>query len=234
MRIAVLQHAGFEGLGRIHAWLEWRGLSARVYPLYRGAALPALDDFELLILLGAPLQGDAATMPWLDAERALIRGALQGDKRLLGIGFGGELIAEALGARVRPLQQAEIGWWPLEQHPQAKRSPLGRMLPQRLVALHWHARGFDLPAGALPLYGSAATLCQGFVWRERAIALQPHLECTPQSIEALLGACADDLALGSGQQDAGAIRQGQGLCSTLRISLYRVLDYLSGPHATLR
>jgi GMP synthase-like glutamine amidotransferase len=235
MRVSILQHAPFEGPGRIGAWLESRALGARVHALYEQAALPGLDDFDLLIVLGGPMNlEDEDQYPWLGTEKLLIRAALETEKRLLGIGFGAQLIADALGARVRDAGQAEVGWWPVEKYPQAHRSPLGRMLPQRLLALHWDERNFELPAGAIPLYGSAACACQGFIWKERAIALQYHLESTPDSIEALLGACAEDLKGRGAVQDASAIRQGLSLCSTLKISLFRLLDYLSGPHAALR
>ncbi len=235
MRVSILQHASFEGLGRIGPWLESRALWARVHALYENAALPEIDDFDLLIVLGGPMDvDDEADYPWLSAEKRLIRETLNTQKRLLGIGFGGQLIADALGARVRDVGQAEVGWWPVEKYAQAQSSPLGRMLPQRLMALHWHERNFELPSGAIPLYGSAACECQGFIWKERVIALQYHLESTPDSIEALLGACAEDLQGRGAVQDAAAIRQGLSLCSTLKISLFRLLDYLSGPHAAMR
>lgn len=107
------------------------------------------------------------------------------------------------------------------------------MLPQRLLALHWHGETFGLPDGAIPLYGSTACTNQGFVWREHAIALQCHLESTPESIEALLQACPEDLARPGSVEDAAAIRDGYPQCSALAPTLFRLLDYLTGPHAVL-
>jgi len=235
MRVSIIQHAPFEGLGRIAEWLEWRGLGARVHALYDGAPLPRVEDFDLLILLGGPMSSDEEEhYHWLADEKRLVAEALGCDKRLLGIELGGQLIAQALGAKVRQLDSRQVGWWPLEQYPQAKRSPLGRMLPQHLVALHWHERVFELPDGAIPLYGSAVCDCLGFIWQERAIALQCHFESTAQSVESLLAACGDGLAASGWLQDANVIRQGEGLCNVLRTSVYRILDYLSGPHAVLR
>lgn len=233
MRVAILQHVPFEGPGRIAQWLELRAAQARIYPLHAGGSLPALEDFDLLVMLGGPMSvHDEALYPWLREEKALIRAALEGEKRVLGICLGGQLLAEALGAEVRP-GEVEIGWWPLEKNPLADRSPLGRMLPQRLLALHWHGETFELPDGAIPLYGSAACANQGFVWREHAIALQCHLESTPESIEALLQACPEDLARPGSVEDAAAIRDGYPQCSALAPTLFRLLDYLTGPHAVL-
>ena len=233
MRVAILQHAPFEGPGRVTQWLDLRAARVRTYHLYANARLPKVDDLDLLIVMGGPMSvHDEAALPWLKAEKRLIRKALDAGKRVLGICLGGQLLAQVLGAEVRK-GEAEIGWWPMEKRVEADRSPLGRMLPQRLLAMHWHGETFDLPPGAIPLYGSAACANQGFVWEERAIALQCHLESTPESIEAMLEACSEDLALPGSVEDAAAIRDGFPQCSALAPTLFRLLDYLTGPHATL-
>ncbi|WP_437879574.1 type 1 glutamine amidotransferase [Pseudomonas sp. LRF_L74] len=234
MRVAIIQHVAFEGPGRIADWIDARGFSSQTFHPYAGDALPELAALDLLVVMGGPMSvHDVAEHPWLVAEKHLIRAALEGGKRVLGVCLGGQLIAEALGAGVRPGEQAEIGWWPLEKQAQAKRSPLGRMLPQRLMAMHWHGETFDLPAESIALYGSAACANQGFVWRERAVALQCHLESTPDSIEALLAACPDDLKRAGAVQDAQTIRDGLSQCSSMAPTLQRLLDYLSGPLASL-
>lgn len=232
MRVAILQHVAFEGPAQIGQWLDRRGLTARVYPLYAGAALPALESFDLLILMGGPMSvHDVVEFPWLLAEKRLLREALDAGKRLLGICLGGQLLAEALGGEVRAAERAEIGWWPIEQYAEARQSPLARMLPQRLLAMHWHGESFSLPPGAIALYRSAACAVQGFVWAERAVALQCHLESSPASIEQLLGACAQDLQRPGAVQDAASIRAGSGHCAALGASLFRLLDYLGAERA---
>lgn len=139
---------------------------------------------------------------WLAEEKQLIRDVLDAGKRVLGIGLGGQLLAEALGARIEPMKRPEIGWWPLEKYDESRESPLGRMLPHRLMALHWHTHHFGLPEGAIPLYRSAACGEQGFVWQERAVALQCHMNSTPRSVEALLSHAGTELKRDSTVQDA--------------------------------
>ncbi|PXB95665.1 GMP synthase, partial [Pseudomonas aeruginosa] len=140
---------------------------------------------------------------------------------------GAQLLAQALGAAVRPGRQAEIGWWPLHRYSQALGSPLGERLPERLMAFHWHGETFDLPAGSVPLYGSAACANQGFIWNEQAIGLQCHLESTAESIEALLDACPQDLQREGAVQSAGRIRQGVAHCREVAPVLFLLLDYLA-------
>lgn len=233
MRAALLQHADAVGAGRIGDWLEMRGIQASRHALQAGEAVPNLDSFDLLVVLGGPMSvHDEVRLPWMSEEKRLIHQALMAGKRIFGICLGAQLLAEALGARVHD-GPAEIGWWPLEKHLAAESSPVGRMLPQRLMAMHWHRQHFDLPHAVVPLYGSASCANQGFVWKERAIGLQCHLESTPQSVEVLLEAYPEDLKLSGAVQDRASIRDGLPHCSALSPTLFRLLDYLSGPHASL-
>ena len=179
MRALVLQHVPFEGSARIGDWIGRHCEHEHVCYLYADAHLPALDSFDLLVVMGGPMSvHDEAQYPWLVAEKRLIRAALDAGKKVLGICLGAQLLAQALGAAVRPGRQAEIGWWPLHRYSQALGSPLGERLPERLMAFHWHGETFDLPAGSVPLYGSAACANQGFIWNEQAIGLQCHLAST--------------------------------------------------------
>lgn len=233
MRVSILQHTSFEGLGRIAEWLDSYASRVRLHYLYAGGHLPTLDDFDLLIVLGGPMSvHDEAEYPWLVEEKALIRRALDAGKRVLGIGLGAQLLAQALGAEVHK-GNTEIGWWQLEKNARSAESPIGRMLPQRLMALHWHSETFDLPSGAIPLYSSAACQNQGFVWEERAIGLQCRLESTPESIKELLDARRADLERKGAVEDAASIRAGYPHCSAMAPTMLRLLNYLTGPHAIL-
>lgn len=229
MRIAILQHHAVVGVAGVQCWLM--GHQATLYPLHIDAHLPTLDEFELLLVLGGPQSvHDELRCPWMSAEKCLIHQALLSRKRVLGIGFGAQLLAEALGARITVSDDVQIGWWQLEKYPQAARSPLGRMLPQRLLALHWQRQQFGLPHGAIALYGSSAGEQQGFVWQERAIGLQCHLESDAQSLDAWLEHWGDELQPGA-PQDLASIRDDAPHAASANATLLRLLDYLSGAHA---
>ena len=81
MRVAILQHAPFEGPGRINQWLDLRAARVRVFNLYADVRLPKPDDFDLLIVLGGPMSvHDEGELPWLKAEKQLIRKSLDAGK----------------------------------------------------------------------------------------------------------------------------------------------------------
>ena len=55
MRIHALQHVAFEGLGHIEQWIAAQGYRLRISHLYDGDALPALDNFDRLVIMGGPM-----------------------------------------------------------------------------------------------------------------------------------------------------------------------------------
>jgi GMP synthase-like glutamine amidotransferase len=199
VRVHCLQHVPFEGLAQLGAWLEARGWSARTTPLWEGAPLPAPEAFDWLIVLGGPMSvHDEAEHPWLAAEKRLIGAALEREKTVLGICLGAQLIASALGAPVRRAPEREVGWFPVERVGDDAAWPL----PPAAEVFHWHGETFELPAGARHLARSAGCPNQAFALGERVLALQFHLETTPEAARALIAHCPGDLCPGRFVQDA--------------------------------
>ena len=73
---------------------------------------PDTADFDLVVFLGAPWGAwdDACIGNWLGQELELCRSLVVSGKPVLGICFGGQLMARALGGSVDPGQHPEIGW----------------------------------------------------------------------------------------------------------------------------
>ncbi|MDP3939245.1 MAG: type 1 glutamine amidotransferase [Deltaproteobacteria bacterium] len=206
MRIHWLQHVPFEGLGSIEAWASETGHLLRFTRLFAGEKLPGVADFDWLIVMGGPMNVDEEDRyPWLAAEKQLISRAIEEGRAVLGLCLGAQLIARALGARVYPNAQKEIGWFPIEMTEASRHDPLFREFPGRFEAFHWHGDTFDLPEGAVRIARSEACENQGFVYRDRVIGLQFHLETTPAGAGQLIDACGDDLRPGPFVQDAAAI-----------------------------
>lgn len=73
---------------------------------------PDVAAYDLIVPLGAPWGAwdDACIGNWLQPELEWIRDAVLSDKPVLGICFGGQLIARALGGSVGRSPKPEIGW----------------------------------------------------------------------------------------------------------------------------
>lgn len=193
MHVHVLQHVPFEGLGSIEAWLAHRKARVTHTRFFGSTRLPTLTDIDFVIALGGPMSvNDEDQFPWLREEKLFIAEAIARNKAVLGICLGAQLIASAMGARVFPGPEKEIGWFPISAAPAATNA---FAFPASIVVFHWHGETFDLPAGAVHLAGSAACHNQAFQVGARVIGLQFHLETTPESAEAILDNCVDELLL---------------------------------------
>lgn len=228
MRLHVLQHVPFEGPGSIETWAARTGHPLARTRLYANDPLPSIDAFDGLIVLGGPMGAhDEATLPWLVAEKRLIEQAIRAGRTVLGICLGAQLIADVLGARVYRNSHAEIGWFPIQRPPQALDTVIGRLLPPELDVFHWHGDTFDLPAGAVHLARSVACANQAFLYSDRVLALQFHLETTPASARALLDNCGADLTAGPCIQSADAMLADASRFQRINELMNRLLDALA-------
>lgn len=186
MKVHIFQHVAFEGPANILTWAGMKGADVTTTSFFEpGWSLPAPDGMDLLVVMGGPMSvHDDAAYPWLPVEKEFLRDAIKAGRRMVGICLGAQLAADALGARVYPNAQKEIGWFPIHKtdlpHP-----VLFDVAPSQHV-LHWHGDTFDLPQGALHLAYSDACANQAFIWQERVLGLQFHMEMRPDDIETLM------------------------------------------------
>ena len=197
MRLHVLQHVPFEGLGHIDSWIRRRGHRLTLSRLYEGAKLPDPEAFDRLVILGGPMNiHEEAAYPWLVEEKALIKAALAAGKSAVGICLGAQLLADGLGSRVYAGSHREIGWFPVRLTAAGQRTALTEGLPAVTTVFHWHGDTFDLPPGAVHLFESEACANQAFLLDNRILGLQFHLESTPETVQQLLIHCRDELIPG--------------------------------------
>ena len=193
-RLHYLQHVPFEDIGTIGAWAEAAGMTICGTRLFDNEPLPSAEELDWLIIMGGPMNvAEEESYPWLRDEKRLIRQAIEQRKTVLGICLGAQLIADALGACVRPNAYREIGWFPVRKTDEADRATVSTAFPNSFLALHWHGDTFDLPERAIHLGRSGACDNQGFVLDERVVGLQYHLEITPRSLERLIHYCRSDI-----------------------------------------
>lgn len=193
MRAHYFQHVPFEGLGSIGPWLKSRGAAVTGTRFFEEWALPAGDEVDFLIVMGGPMSvNDESVYPWLKDEKGFIKEAIAREKTVLGVCLGAQLIASAMGARVYPNSQKEIGWFPI--HSVAVPGAEGAFqFPKESVVFHWHGETFDLPPGAIRLARSEACENQAFQLGRNVLGLQFHLETTPQGARDLVTKCRHEL-----------------------------------------
>ncbi|MDQ6983403.1 MAG: type 1 glutamine amidotransferase, partial [Ghiorsea sp.] len=196
MRIHTIQHVAFEGLGCMQPYLEGKGHDLSFTHLSAGKALPNLNDIDALIIMGGPMGiYDDADLPWLKGEKVFIKQVIDAGKKVLGICLGAQLIADVLGSTdskraVYAGQHKEIGWFEIQKSGELQGTILDDVFPPCLDVFHWHEDMFDVPQGGKALAASKACENQGFVYNNRVVGLQFHLETTPESAAALIAHCA--------------------------------------------
>lgn len=195
MRVSCLRHVPFEGPAHVERWAEVRGHGFSCVRLFAGEAPPVPSDYDMLVVMGGPMSvHDTEEHPWLLGEKDAIARAIGAGRRVVGVCLGAQLVAQVLGAEVRPNAYREIGWFEVGLTEDGERSSLLAALPGRFEALHWHGDTFELPEGATWLAFSEACRNQAFEWGRRVLGLQFHLEVTPESLEALIRCRETDLA----------------------------------------
>ena len=190
MHVLVFRHALLEGIGSIAAALDRRAIEAREAEVCGPVDLAGASG---LILMGGPMSAND-DLPWVPHELAAIREAVDRGIPVLGICLGAQLIARALGARVYPNGEKEIGWGRLHFTEAVAADPLFYGFSEPEAVFQWHGETFDLPPGAEHLAYSSACRHQAFRVGKNVHGLQFHLEVTPGIIEAWVrqdAACGD-------------------------------------------
>jgi len=185
MHILVLQHERVEHPGIFRRFLDEDGHSWDTVELDAGDALPDLDDYDALWVLGGPMdvwQEDAH--PWLKEEKAFIRDAVV-DRGLpyLGLCLGHQLLAEALGGTVGPSETPEIGVKDVQLTEAGASGVLFDGVPEKFDCLQWHSAEIkSLPEGIQVLATSPACPVQAMKWQTRAFGLQFHVEIESDTV----------------------------------------------------
>ena len=182
MRLLALENAEGEHLGCFEQLAEARGITVEYRHLWRGDDLEGALEYDLIVILGGPMSvNDEDSYPYLAEEKAIIRQALAEEKPLLGVCLGAQLIASAMGARVYPGKEEELGWYPLTLTREGRRDDVFSAFPPQLEVFQWHGETFDLPQGATLLASSQLYPHQAFRIG-RSYALQFHLEVTAEMV----------------------------------------------------
>lgn len=191
-----MRHLAFEDLGSFGPVLESAGFDVTVMDAGVDELVEPVVHSDLVVILGGPIGAyEEDRYPFLIDERRALAQRLRDGRPTLGICLGAQLMAAALGARVYPGAQKEIGWGPLQLTAAGEASCLARLAGQPV--LHWHGDTFDLPEGAERLASTALYANQAFALGPNALGLQFHPEVEARRFEQwLIGHAAELSAAG--------------------------------------
>ena len=83
-----------------------RDLTFSTVAVLDGESLPAPADCEAVLITGSPF-GVYDSTPWMDPLRGFIRGVFAAKRPMIGVCFGHQVIADAMGGDVR---KSDKGW----------------------------------------------------------------------------------------------------------------------------
>lgn len=178
---------------------------------YRGEELPELDAIGGVVITGSGAMvtdGD----PWIETAASWLREAVAHNLPVLGICFGHQLLAYALGGEVDDNPAGvEVGSITVTLQPEAQHDPLLSVLPAEFIAQLTHRQSVRrLPAQAKLLASSELEPHQAFACGDSAWGIQFHPEFDEAIIRHFINYYRESL------QQQG--RDAEALVATLRPS----------------
>ena len=157
-RAVVLSHHDIaHELGHLGPWLDRRGFL--VERVYRGEA-QSIPDADLLIVMGSPTSvATGYCLAPAEDEIRLVKEWVESGRPYLGLCFGAQVLARALGGEVTRMEHTFRGYVDLSSNEAADAGVTGSWVV-------WHDDAITAPPGAV-----------GNAW-----GLQPHIEVSPESL----------------------------------------------------
>jgi GMP synthase-like glutamine amidotransferase len=138
---------------------------------------PSAAEYDAVALFGAVWSAyDTATIPWVTDEIGYTRSLISLGVPVLGICFGGQVLATAVGGTVSRAPIPEVGWVSVASDEPA--------LIDAGPWLQWHYDRFTLPP-EVPVLARTAAANQAFTYG-RALGVQFHPEVNEAVLESWL------------------------------------------------
>ena len=164
----VLQTQADAPPGLLEDWAARRGFELRVFRVDRAHPWPQPREFDFVVALGSSASAAGGGPWWVARVIEWLRAADTADVPVLGICFGAQALAVALGGGVHKLPRPEVGWVRVRSNDD-ERIPSGPWMA-------WHEDGFTLPPLSYELASNAFGV-QAFC-HCRHLGVQFHPEVT--------------------------------------------------------
>jgi GMP synthase (glutamine-hydrolysing) len=192
--LCIIQNWNVESPGLIADYLNSERIPFQVVRTFENQPMPAADACEAVIVLGYPqsvnqyLEHDC-----LKTLFAFMAALVRRDTPLLGICFGGQMLAKVLGANVERNAVREIGRYPVQLTDEGVADPVFTGIERQFDVFQWHADTFHIPYGATLL--ATGETCRNQAFRKgNAVGIQFHVEPTVDEVPLWCDEYAAELA----------------------------------------
>jgi GMP synthase-like glutamine amidotransferase len=212
-RALIVEHERATPGGLVYDWLD--DYDVQVEELRIDVEEREVDptEFDLIVPLGSEFAAYDDRVPWIEREKRLLERAAAADVPVLGICFGGQLLARVLGGTCFRAEGSEIGWLPVRTH-----DP--ELVPEG-PWFQWHFDTFTAPEGATIL-AETDLGPQAFVIG-RSLGVQFHPEVTPAIMEDWVRVYRHELD-GDGVDPDRLLQETYDRADSSRASSRRLLD----------
>jgi GMP synthase-like glutamine amidotransferase len=173
LRALVLQHEEATPPGHVTEWLGGHGAEMDVFRIDLDEPKADPEDYDLIVSLGTEFAAYDDSHRFVTTEAELMLRAVDANVPILGLCFGGQMLARVLGGEVYRGSEAEIGWLPVRT-----RDP--DLVPEG-PWFQWHFDVITAPPDATVL-AETDLGTQAFV-AGRSLGLQFHPEVTPEIMD---------------------------------------------------
>ena len=212
-RTLILQHEEPTPPGHMTEWLAEQGAQVEIFRIDARDDEVNPRDYDLIVSLGSEFAAFDDAIPFVQREVKLYEQAIEADVPILGLCFGGQMLARVLGSRLFRSDQAEIGWLPVRTH-DAELVSTGPWF-------QWHFDTFTSPPGAM-LIAETDAAPQAFV-SGRNMGLQFHPEVTPEIMDEWVRTYPHELEA-EGVDPQGLLAETRQRAAQAKQATWRLLD----------
>jgi GMP synthase-like glutamine amidotransferase len=221
----ILQHGEWGPPALLAEWADARGVAIDVHHDYLGEPLPELNGYAFVASLGSKYSPTDRDVPAVAAELQFIDEAVRKGVPVLGLCYGGQMLASVLGAAIEEAPEPELGWHSVQSH-KPDVVPEGPWL-------QWHYQRFTLPPGAHELARSTRAL-QAFSYGPH-LGVQFHPESTIEIVQGWARLDGERLAALGIEDGQALVEAGRQHAQPARKAAFSLFDaFWQGAHESER
>jgi GMP synthase-like glutamine amidotransferase len=179
----ILQNDPDDDPSLLGEWLQEQAIPFETIEVWRNGVPGEPGEFDWVVALGSKCSATDEEPGWVPAEVDFLRRSVASDVPVLGICFGGQALARALGAEISSADPLSVGWFETRTHDPSL-VPAGPWL-------HLNFERFSVPDGAT-LIAESPSGTDAFSLGPH-LGLQFHPEATPPQVDIWLDDLSEEL-----------------------------------------